>query len=251
MLHKIKDLIGCKLGATDGEIGTVKDFYFDDRSWRVRFLVVDTGTWLTGRSVVLAPEAFGDRSRGRVPEKNGVIPVNLNRRQIEDSPGLDLHRPVSRQHEEAYYRHYGWPLYRTADPMGGAGAMPPVVNAPMLVAAPGEDRAGPQVDVHLRSMSEVTGYGIRATDEEIGKVADFVVDDRSWHIEKMVVETGHWFSGKEVLVRSENIERVCYAESLVFVNLSKAEIAETPRDAVAHAAAPAATQPVTLPTTAI
>jgi hypothetical protein len=235
MLQDLRKLIGCEIEASDGGIGHVKDFYFDDRSWMVRYLVADTGTWLTGRQVLLTPDAFGEQRFGVSADKPKSLRVTLSRRRIEDSPSIDAHRPVSRQNEEEYYRHYGWPMYWSADPMSGAGATVPVALAPMLTPAPGEPRPDPRNDAHLRSMLEVTGYGIRATDDEIGKAAGFVVDDRTWRIEEMAVETGHWFSGKEILVRAADIERISYDKSLVFVRLGKAEIQATPRAEVARA----------------
>jgi hypothetical protein len=60
MLHNTQSLYGRTLSATDGEIGHVQDFYFDDQTWAARYLVVDTGTWLTGRKVLLPSDAFGD-----------------------------------------------------------------------------------------------------------------------------------------------------------------------------------------------
>src|ERR1035437_2504074 len=104
MLKSIKQLYGNKLGASDGEIGHVKDFYFDDQNWTVRYLIADTGSWLSGRQVLLSPHAFGAPQHD---EK--LLGVNLTRKQIEDSLLIELHKPVSRQYEEEYYRHYGWP----------------------------------------------------------------------------------------------------------------------------------------------
>src|SRR5688572_11619389 len=102
MLRKATDLMGLKLGARDGEIGRVKDFYFDDQTWTVRYLVADTGTWLTGRRVLISPFAF----EGLDPEHKHIN-VKLTREQIERSPSIDEHKPVSRQFESDYARHYG------------------------------------------------------------------------------------------------------------------------------------------------
>jgi hypothetical protein len=106
MLRSINQLFGTKLGAADGEIGHVKDFYFDDRNWAIRYLVADTGSWLPGRQVLLSPYSVG-----RLDQAEKILRVNLTRKQIEDSPSIDLHKPVSRQYEEEYYRYFGWPYY--------------------------------------------------------------------------------------------------------------------------------------------
>src|SRR5271166_7106948 len=97
MLLSIKQLYGEKLGASDGEIGHVKDFYFDDQDWAVRYVVVDTGSWLPGRQVLLSPHAFGS-----LAPAGKTLAVNLTRKQVENSPAIELHKPVSRQYEEEY-----------------------------------------------------------------------------------------------------------------------------------------------------
>src|SRR5687767_2340606 len=55
MLRNIKDLRGYVIRAIDGTIGKVDDFYFDDEDWGIRYLVVDTGSWLSGRKVLISP----------------------------------------------------------------------------------------------------------------------------------------------------------------------------------------------------
>ena len=120
MLRSLKQLYRDKLGASDGEIGHINDFYFDDRNWAVRYVVVDTGTWLPGRQVLLSPHAFGSS----LHEAGKLLLVNLTRKQIENSPSIDLHKPVSRQYEEEYYRYYGWPYYWQGDGLWGMGGFP-------------------------------------------------------------------------------------------------------------------------------
>ena len=104
MLRSIKQLYGNKLGASDGEIGHVKDFYFDDQNWAVRYLVADTGSWLPGRQVLISPHSLG-----RLDQAEKILRVNLTRKQIENSPSIESHKPVSRQ-----YRRGVLPLLRLA-----------------------------------------------------------------------------------------------------------------------------------------
>jgi len=230
MLHNIKELYGNKLAASDGDIGHVEDFYFDDKTWAVRYLVANTGTWLSGRQVLLSPHAFN-----RWDRDNKSLRVNLTRKQIENSPSIDLHRPVSRQYEEEYYRYYGWPTYWDGGGMWGGGEYPVVLppTKEEIVAHQHHHRD----DKHLRSTHAVTGYHIQAADGAIGHVTGFMVDDKSWGIRELVVETGHWYSGKEILISPSKIERVGYDESKVFVNLSKADIQHTMENDVARAGA--------------
>ena len=231
MLHNINELNGHKLAASDGDIGHVKDFYFDDKSWAVRYLVADTGSWLSGRLVLLSPHAFGHWDR-----TGKVLPVNLTRKQIENSPSIEMHKPVSRQYEIEYYQYYGWPAYWNGGALWGMGGYP-------IIMAPSKDEMNAHLkphhrdDKHLRSIKEVTGYSLQATDGEIGSVSGFMVDDKSWAIREIVVETGHWYSGKEVLIAPGKIVRISYEKSNVFVNLTKADIQLTAENHLAHASA--------------
>ena len=221
MLQNLKELYGRKLAASDGDIGHVKDFYFDDLTWAVRYIVADTGTWLTGRQVLLAPHALG-----RFDRKGEIFPVNLTRKKIEDSPSIDTHRPVSRQYEEEYYRYYGQAGYWQAGGMTGLADIPAIAppSIPVTTAHHGHHQRD---DVHLRSTKAVTGYSIEATDGPMGSVCSFMVNHRSWMIRDLVVETGHWYAGKEILISPGKIVRISYEESKVFVKLSQADIRRT------------------------
>ncbi len=231
MLQESRTLYGIKLTASDGDIGHVKDFYFDDKTWVVRYLVVDTGSWLSGRQVLLSPHAFGKLDR-----EGNALHVNLNKKQIEDSPSIESHKPVSRQYEVDYYRYYGWPAYWNGGAIWGLGGYP-------MVMPPSKDQIEAQQphhhrdDKHLQSMKAVTGYQIHATDEAIGTVNGFMVDDRSWAIHEVVVEAGHWYSGKEIRISSGKVLRISYEDSNVFVDLTKAEIQRTAENELAKSGA--------------
>jgi hypothetical protein len=226
MLRSVKQFYGDRLGATDGEIGKIKDFYFDDQQWAVRYLVADTGSWLTGRKVLLSPYVL------RKPDSTGkVLAVNLSRKQIEDSPPIESHKPVSRRYEEEYYQYYGWPFYWQGDALWGMSGFPILeTGAPII---PGESTTPDSSvtadeDAHLRSTAAVTGYHLQATDGIIGHVSDFIVDDKSWAIPHLVVKTGSRFSGKEVLVPTTAVIRFSYDESTVFVDLTSAAVEQAP-----------------------
>jgi hypothetical protein len=218
MLQDIKQLYGSTLAAIDGDIGHAKDFYFDDKTWVIRYLVADTGSWLTGRLVLIAPHAF---ARWDLYEKK--LHIKLRKKQIEASPSIDAHMPVSRQFEEDYYRSYGWPAYWQGGQMWGMSGYPLVASPqPLEVAA--RKALAPRADRHLQSAKKVTGYAVETSDGKVGHLSGFRVDDRSWAIRTLVVETGHWYSGKEALISSGKIARIDYVESTVFVNLTKADI---------------------------
>jgi hypothetical protein len=226
MLRSLKQLCGDKLGASDGEIGQVKDFYFDDQNWAVRYVVADTGSWLPGRQVLISPHAFGS-----LPQAGRLLPVKLTRKQIEDSPSIESHKPVSRQYEEEYYRYYGWPFYWRGDALWGMGGVPILELPPNLPPGAPTDADGPQperADAHLRSTQAVNGYHLQAIDGTIGHVCDFMMNTRNWAVDQLVIKTGHRFSGKEVQIPAGKVDRISWDESKVFVSLTREAVEQSP-----------------------
>lgn len=196
MLRSLKDLIGYSIGAADGYIGKVQDFLLDDREWAVRYLVADTGGWLSGRLVILSPSSLGH------PDwETRVMNVELSREQVQNSPPIEADRPVSRQKELELANYYGWPMYwNPALASAGAGVM----AGPWLAAPPIEEpvvrRETPKGDPHLYSAREVTGYRVEATDGEIGHVDDFILDDARWTVQYVVVDTKNWWPARKVVM---------------------------------------------------
>ena len=232
---------GSKLGASDGDIGHVKDFYFDDQSWMVRYLVADTGSWLPGRQVLLSPHACGG-----LHQDGKVLRVNLTLKKIEDSPAIESHKPVSRQHEDEYHRYYGWPAYWLGDGMWGMGGNSILETPPKPLpdkSADANDSQHKNADAHLRSTQAVSGYRVEATDGIVGHVCDFMLDDKSWAIGQLVVKIGHRFTGNEVLIPTGNVDRISYDKSTVFVKLTK----EAAGKCSAHHPAPARVEGFTPP----
>jgi len=238
MLQSLKHLSGNKLGALDGEIGQVKDFYFDDHNWTVRYVVADTGNWLPGRQVLLSPHAFGHL---HLVEK--ILPVNLTRKQIEDGPSIETHKPVSRQYEEAYHRYYGWPYYWEGDGLwGGTRGFPVLELPPKFASVQPPAATGPKAarsDAHLRSAQAVTGYHLQATDGIVGHVCDFLMDDQNWAIQQLVVKVGHRFTGKEVQIPVDKVNQISYDASKVYANLTTDAVERSP----AHVLVPPETSP--------
>ena len=220
MLIKSKTLETYKLTSLDGEIGHATEFYFDDQHWTVRYLVADTGGWLTGRQVLISPHSLIAAIK-----KDEHIAVNLTKKQIEESPSPESDKPVSKQFELEYHGYYGWPSY-----WGGPstwGKYPAPVQDPEMWGgeAQSTDQNG---DHHLRSTLEVTGYDIHATDGDLGSVEGFIIDDVTWTIRYLIVDTGNWWPGKKVLVSPEWIQRVSWSESKVLVKLTREEIKAPP-----------------------
>ena len=222
MLRSIKQLYGEKLHASDGDIGHVKDFYFNDQKWVIRYVVVDTGSWLVDRQVLISPHAFGN-----LDQNSNFLAVNLTRGQIEKSPPIDSHKPVSRVYEEEYYRYYGLPSYWMGEGMWGMDAFPmvPLPAGPFPIGLAAEsDSVRDGVDPHLRSTHAMNGYNLQTSEETIGHVTDFMMDDKSWEIRHLVVRTGSWFAGKEIVISPSHVGQISHEESKVFVSLTKEAI---------------------------
>ena len=219
MLIKAKDLNGYKLDSIDGEIGKVKEFYFDDKYWTIRYLVADTGNWLIDKQVLISPYALV-----AINKENQNISVDLTKKQIENSPPLNSNKPVSRQFEEAYYGYYEWPEYWSGSYMWG---MYPSLSRG-IEPVKQDVKNAKKWDHHLRSTYDVSGHHIQATDGEIGHVDDFIIDDETWAIRYLVVATNNWWPGKKVLVSPQWIERISWNESKVFVKLSRETIKQSP-----------------------
>jgi uncharacterized protein YrrD len=226
MLINAKTLHKYDLASLDGKIGKVKEFYFDDKFWVIRYLVANNGNWLMGRLVLISPYALGG-----VNTDERHVAVALTKKQIQDSPSLDSDQPVSRQFQDKFHGYYGWPVYWGGPYIWGAY---PYLARPYLPpdrddwkehqAALGEKAWDPR----LRSTYDVTGHDIQATDGEIGHVADFVIDVETWAIRYLVIDTRNWWPGKKVLISPQWIERVSWNESKVFVDLSRDAIKQAP-----------------------
>lgn len=223
MLRSIRGLKGFKLAARDGEFGKVKDFYFDDAAWTVRYLVADTGSWLPGRQVLISPHAIG-----KIHEHEKLVDVILTKEQVEHSPSIESDKPVSRQFEAQYYDYFNWPVY-----WGGPWDWGPLpypgsseAGAPAPVPAPTFRRT--KGDPHLRSVSEVLHYSIQALNDLFGHVTDLILDEQPWTIRYLVVDTRNWWPGKKVLVPPQWIAWVSWPEARVYVDLDRDTVKGAP-----------------------
>jgi len=226
MQRNVKDLSGFTIGATDGEIGKVEEFYFDDHTWTIRYLVIKTGGWLSGRRVLLSPLALLQ------PDwENSIFPVNLTIQQVKDSPDIDTQKTVSRQHEIELYEHYAWPYYGAdgAGFYGGIG-MSGMIDSriPFEEVIAEQHMESEPGDPHLRGTDEVIGYHIHAIDGEIGEVEDFIINSETWAIDYLVVDTGSWFSGKKVILSPEWIKQVKWEDACVYVDLPVDAVKNSP-----------------------
>ncbi len=227
MLRNVKDLRGYAIRATDGIIGHVDDFYFDDEAWTIRYLVVETGKWLPDRQVLISPISIGH------PDWSAqLLPVSLTKAQVKGSPDIDTDKPVSRQHEATYHRYFGYPYYWGGAGLWGMGAYPGSLTAEDAVEA--ELKASRSVDVqpsgdyHLRSCKDLVGHHIAASDGDIGHVQDLLVDDHTWAIRYLIVNTSNWWGEHQVLIAPQWIESVSWADKSVSVSLTREAIKKAP-----------------------
>jgi uncharacterized protein YrrD len=218
MRRNLRSLIGNPMEGTDGEMGKVEEFYFDDQAWIIVYLIVKTGHWLSGRKVLISPVSLtwgSDRTR--------VFPVNLTKEQIKNSPDIDTDLPVSRQQEIALHQYYPWQSYWGTGFYGGGSwgiVMPPIDDPAGVKAAAG--------DQHLRSTHAISGYHIETTDGELGYLRDFIIDDETWHIEWLVIEMHSWVSGKKVLIARKHIKEIQWMGSKVLVDVTKYILENSP-----------------------
>lgn len=229
MLIHASAIKGYAIAASDGEIGTVSDLLFDDVSWRVRWLVVETGTWLAGRKVLLPASTLGHADAIR-----REFTAKLTVQQVKDSPNVDTERPVSRQVESSIYGHYGWYPYWGYGLYTGSYGYGSVMGSPFFgpSSQPTEDEAREtqrnRDDPHLRSIAAVEGYHIHATDGEIGHVEDMLVEEADWSIRYLVVDTKNWWPGKRVLVSPRSAHEVSWTDRTIDINVNREAVRSSP-----------------------
>lgn len=221
MLRRMKDLKGFAIAAKDGDVGQASDFIFDDKNWTVRYVVVDTNPWLPGGKVLVSPIVTG-----QADWKAKKLPVLLTREQVKNSPDIRMDEGLSEQDEIKYYNHYGWPYYWDGGDMWGPATVPQELfdkEIDQKLARAHHANAS-----RLRSMNDVTGYAIQATDGAIGQVDDFILDDEPWVIRYMVIDTGNWLPGKKVIIAPAWIAHVDWKNSNVYANLPRESIRNAP-----------------------
>jgi hypothetical protein len=215
-----------KLLAEDGEIGKVKDFFFTDIFWTIRYLVADTGKWLQERLVLISPTALGK------PDWTlKSFPVNMTKEKIEQSPPVEKDKPVSKQREADLMTYYTWPLFTYGVESTHFAEMQLMAERLKLAEDEiGEQESGEEKrdDPHLRSIEEVNRYSIRALDGSIGHVEDFIFEDLTWIIRYMIVDTRNFLPGRKVLISPEWIKNVDWSSKEVSVDMTCDSIKKSP-----------------------
>jgi sporulation protein YlmC with PRC-barrel domain len=212
---------GYTIEASDGKVGSVTDLLFDDRSWTLRWLVINTGSWLSGRKVLIHPRTLEPAD---IAER--AFPVKLTQREVQDSPDLASDAPVTMQMDKALNTYYGYPGSWSGGGYGDgyAGSSGNV----SWTNSPSSDAAEPDGDPHLRSLNEVTGYRIHALDGDIGHLDDLLLDNETWAVEYVVIDTKNWGFGKHVLVSPAEISEIDWGARDIHVDLTCYKIKSSP-----------------------
>lgn len=227
MLLSVNNLKGLSIHATDGDLGKTDDFYFDDQDWTIRYVVVDVGSWLESRRVLVSPNSIPTIA----PDLKRLM-ASLTKEQVKDSPDWDTEKPISRQYEALFADYYKYSYY-----WGGPASMGYVPYLTSTVSPPtGETPSVEKLSEikeeieqsHLRSAASVSGYTLEADDGEIGSATDFIFDDQTWRIDYMVIDTGKWLPGRKVLISPEWVESIDWAHSKIKAQLLRDTIKNAP-----------------------
>jgi uncharacterized protein YrrD len=237
MLQSMNALRNRSVGATDGEIGNLTDLYFDDYRWVVRYLIVDTGTWLRSREVLISPISLRYETLA-----TDTVYVSLSKAQVASSPSIDTDKPVSRQNESEHLTYYGYPNYWDGVGIWGGGLYPYTLTPgnqfqrenradreqAEAVFRRKESLAHEHDNPHLRSMEEVIGYQIHTKDGDIGHIDDILIDDETWAIRYFVLNTSNWWLGHTVLISPQWITDISWSDETISLDLQRDTIKSAP-----------------------
>lgn len=223
MLRSLRGLERYAVTASDGDVGHVANFLFDDERWTIRYLVIETAGFLDGREVLISPIAIRD-----IVWSEHRVHLALTVDSIRHSPRVDSHKPVSRQHEQAYLRYYRYPAYWGYSDGWSTGAYPEVLATNATSDEPVDLLRAADDDVHLRSAAEVQGYHVHGSDAGVGHVDDFIIDDATWAVRYLVVDTSNWWGGKKVLLSPSWVDSVNWQEAKVHVAMTRQELKASP-----------------------
>jgi len=221
-------LKGYAIQASDGQIGTVKTLLFDDTTWKIRWLVIDTGTWLSGRRVLVHASAIGD------PDHQGkTLPARLTKAQVEASPDIGQDQPVTMQMQNQLHSYYGCDPYWGPNFYGsvGLGVGPDLAfNRGGIYPREAAVQIGSDDgDPHLRDLAALCGYHIHATDGVIGHLENFLLDDADWVIRYLIVDTRNWWPGAHVLIAPFAVKDIDWSDQEVRLNLRRDQVKTSPK----------------------
>lgn len=236
MLYTLNDLKNLAIHASDGDIGLTKDFYFDDKQWVIRYLVVETGSWLFSKKILLSPISIKELN-----QEEKTLTVSISRAKVKNSPDIDSEKPVSRQYEIEYMGYYGYPHYWGNSSLWGSYPSPNMMSPGYYSVAPQPDNFNePDMfandnaalpgdnDHHLRSSDAVTGYHLDAKDGELGHLQGMLIDVDTWAIRYLIINTSNWWLGHLVLIAPKWIKEVSWPTSKIYVDMTQQQVKDAP-----------------------
>jgi len=237
MLFAASGLEGSPVKASDGEIGAVKDFLFDDRTWTIRWMEVETGLWLPGRRVLIHPSAIAPLALPPKPAlpmmsfgKELELAVNLTRAEIEAGPQARADEPVTRQMESLLYDYYGWDPYWGVTHFG-AGALPNAEQqiVPEAARRDADAEEFPPEDVSgFHGVASISGYHVHASDGDIGHVENVLADDSNWEIRYLIIATRNWLPGKVVQISPYAVRDINWFGDSINMNITREQVRSAP-----------------------
>ncbi len=217
MFISIKSIGAYSVHCTDGELGVLEAFHFDDRTWSIRYLVININSLLNPKRVLLLPTAAYELSWS-----DHSIKVNLNKKQVMNATPYSADLPVSVQHELLDRKNFHT-LY-LSDPWSGS-------VLPMWF--PNTDKAGELVEVigdeDLRCTSMTIGYKVMASDKQAGKVVDMILDDHEWKIKYLVVDTNGFLPLGDVLLSVKHVDGFVTDDEIISIDISSDELKHCPK----------------------
>lgn len=227
MLLGTNDLRGMSIHATDGDLGKADDFYFDDQDWTIRYVVVDVGSWIESRKVLISPISIPTIA----PDLNRLM-TSLTKEQVRDSPDWETEKPISRRYEELFADYYKYPYYWGGPALMGYAPYFMITGTHASGDPPSAERISDikaEIEqTHLRSERAVNGYTLEAHEGEIGAVADFIFHEQSWRMDYLVIDTGRWLPGRKVLISPRWIESIDWKSSKIKAQLTREAIRNAP-----------------------
>ena len=236
MLHTLNNLKNLAIHASDGDIRLTKDFYFDDKHWVIRYLVVETGSWLLSKKILLSPISIKELN-----QKPQTLTVTISRKQVKNCPDMDSEKPVSRQYELEYMRYYGYSHYCDNTDIWGGYSSPNMMSPGYYSVAPKPDNLGApdnfadvdaalsqDNDHHLRSSNAVTGYKLDVIDGDLGHLHGMLIDTDTWEIRYLIINTSNWWLGHLVLIAPKWIKEVSWPTSKIYVDMTQQQVKDAP-----------------------
>ena len=223
MLRSLKDLIGYEVVCPEGLIGRVEDFYFDNREWFIRYLVVNINNLAPGKKVLITPDMFVDR-----PDWDSrSFGVSISKEAAMKSPDIGSAKPITRSMEKQVHDYFSQPYYWTA----AAYTSPPMPGIIGSEETPLEPEQSPDVlenETHLHSFNDLLHYAVFARDSSAGSLEDLITDDERWFVEDIVATGNGYYRGKKYLAKPEKVERVDHSGKIILLAMTGAQVKESP-----------------------